>query len=88
MQRREDQGSNAGDLPACVNSTPSLYPELGSMGLLATASAFLAREVTPGVGGAAAQSVYHPFKESELRSMKERVLELRGNAGATKELIM
>ena len=93
VQRREDQGIKAGDPPAYVNNTPSLYPDLGAMGLMATASAFPVREVTPavpGAGGAAgqpAQSVYHPFKESELRSMRERVLELKGSSGVTKELI-
>jgi len=48
VQRREDQGIKAGDPPAYVNNTPSLYPDLGAMGLLATASAFPVREVTPG----------------------------------------
>ena len=68
VQRREDQGINAGDSPAYVNNTPSLYLDLGAMGLLATASAFPVREVTPAVpGGAPAQSVYHPFKEHELK---------------------
>ena len=34
VQRREDQGINAGDPPAYVNNTSSLYPDLGAMGLL------------------------------------------------------
>ena len=88
VQGREAQGSNAGDPSAYVNNTPSLYPNLGGMGLLATASAFPVQEITPaGPGGVQAQSVYRPFKEIELRSMKERVLDQGRNAGAIKGLI-
>jgi len=88
VQGREAQGSNAGDSSAYVNKTPSLYPDLKNMELMATASAFPVQEITPEGPGVQAQSVYRPFKEIELRSMKERVLDLRGDTGAIKELIM